>query len=113
VIIGQYIAFGGIDDDPGAQTFKRLSLLLRRIVAKTFSTLPACFARGGGPFNLYAHDRRQHFFQHRRRLGNAPWPGTCVGNDAVAGGKTDNDNPMLNANALNSKVCFFIRCWLS
>ena len=47
------------------------------------------------------------------RLGNAPWPGTCVGKDAAAGGKADNDNPTLNANALNSKVCLFIRCWLS
>jgi hypothetical protein len=37
-----------------------------------------------------------------------PWPGTAVGSDAAAGWIAERDNPTLNANALNSKVDFFI-----
>jgi len=36
------------------------------------------------------------------RLGSAAWPGTCEGIAAAAGYDADSDNPILNANALNS-----------
>ena len=59
MIVGQNIAFCGIDNDPGTQSFKRLRLLIGQIIAKEFFKLFRDFLRlSRGAFNLHANDGR-------------------------------------------------------
>ena len=68
VVIGQHIAFRRVDDNAGAEPFKRLRLLLRGVIAKIFFQLFRHIERRrGSAFHLYANYRRQNLFQHRRQ----------------------------------------------
>lgn len=59
VIIGQDVAFGGINDDPGTQPFKRLCRLIGKFITKKLFELFRDFLPlSGGAFDPYAHHGR-------------------------------------------------------
>jgi hypothetical protein len=109
VIVGQNIAFCRINNDAGAQAFKRLSLLVGRLIAKIFFQFfrdALALYRGASTCTLTTAGNT--FSSIGARLGMAAWPGTWR-----KGGKyredAERDNPTLNAK--HSTAGFFLhRC---
>ena len=101
MIVSQNVAFCRINNDAGTQAFKRLGLLVGRLIAKIFFQ----FFRDA----LALYRRALNTFSSMgARLGMAAWPGTWEGRAANTGTDAERDNPTLNAIALNSWFFFFI-----
>lgn len=77
VVIGQHIAFRRVDDNAGAEPFKRLRLLLRGVIAKIFFSSSGILSVGEAvPSTCTLTTAGRTFSSIGARLGNAPWPGT-------------------------------------
>lgn len=84
MIVSQNVAFCRINNDAGTQAFKRLGLLVGRLIAKIFfQFFRDALALYRRALNLNADHRRQHFFQH----GCEAWNGRLARHLGGKGGK--------------------------